>query len=190
MHGTPAPVATLTGTALNYWREYAASGVGMVLVVFAASSLGGVVVSRVASAALHYYALAAASLGLHLAAMLVRDVRRGDFEPPDADGRDGAELLVGLAFVAWLVTPSLLAASVGALAVDPAVGWPAALLVALYYPVADFEVFRRAGLSPGTVPLALAFVTLRLAGVVRADGTPRGSFERLWRNPPRLPSPT
>lgn len=174
----------LTETALAYWRDYAVTGIGMVAVFALLSVPAAVAVWIAFPSANSLFVLAVLSLGLHMGAAFVRDVRQGEYEPSeDAEFFfENAFLLLGI--LVLYVVPLTLVAAIGGDYVRVKTG--AQLLglgVALYYPVVDYELLKRGAPTPSALPVLGLFTLLHAIGLCR-NISPQQVIRRFRQRPP------
>lgn len=180
---------SLTKTALTYWHEYAFAGLGMVTMFLIFSIPTAAIVWTAYPAAGPLFVLTVFSLSVHMGAAFVRDVQTGEYEP--GENRDFVLKHVLLVTGTLLVYVNLLVmtGAIGGWYVGNIVNAPfAGLLVALYYPVADYELHRRGIPSPAVLPLLGLFGLLHAIGLCR-DISPQQVIQHFRRRPPMLRMP-
>lgn len=177
---------SLTKTAFAYWRDYAVAGLGMVTVFALLSIPAAVVVWTEYPAAKSLFVLAVLSFGLHMGAAFIRDVRQGEYEPSENAEVFFENAFLVLGILVLYVFPLILLAAIGGIYVGQTSGAPLiGLGVALYYPVADYELLKRGVPTPSSLPVLGLFALLHTIGLCR-DISPQQVIRRFRRRPPML----
>lgn len=175
---------SLRETAVAYWQDYVTAGLGMVVVFALLSIPASVVVWTAYPAAIDLVVLAVLSLGLHMGAAYVRDVRSGAYEPGEDADFVWEHALVVVGVLVLYATPLVGVGAIGGQYVASTVGAPlVGLAIALYYPVVDHELLRRGVPSPSVLPLLGLFGLLHAIGLCR-EVSPRQVIRRFRRRPP------
>lgn len=175
---------SLTETAFTHWRDYAIAGIGMVTTFALLSIPAAVLVWTIFPAAKSLFVLAVLSFGLHMSAAFVRDVQTGTYEPNESAEFVLEHAVLALGILLLYVLPLTSVAAVGGIYVEQAGG--ASLLglgVALYYPVADYELLKRGVPTPSSLPVLGLFAVLHAIGLCRGI-SPQRVIRRFRRRPP------
>lgn len=174
----------LVETALAYWRDYVIAGLGMVTVVGLLSIPAAVVVWTAYPTAESLFVLAVLSLSIHMGAAYVRDVQDGEYEPGEGTDFVVEHALLVTGVLLLYVTPLVLTGAIGGWYVGQTTSTPlVGLVVALYYPVVDYELLRRGVPSPSLLPLLGLFGLLHAIGLCRGV-SPQQVIRRFRRRPP------
>lgn len=134
-------------------------------------AIGALIVLAVVPEAIWLYVIAAASYILHSAALIVKNVREGDYDPGQMTFSSPVHLLAVVFVVGVFESTILLVATGLAYGLHVVLAAPMLLVlaVAVYYPVADLAALRRGIYTPGilamiaTVLVIDTVITLRQA---------------------------
>lgn len=151
----------LPTVARQYWQAYANTVVAIGLVLLFTGAAGALAILTFLPAAKWYFAIAAAGLIVHAAALFIRDVARGEYDPSQTTFSTASQLLVVVVLVGVFQSTILFFGAVSGYLLATTLGWPVIVAAgaAAYYPVLDLVLMRREWYTPG----ALAFVAVTLA---------------------------
>lgn len=137
--------------AKEFWADYTAALIGAGLLVLIAGSAGGLFISQLFPNALPFYTIAAVSLVIHFAAMFLKDVWAGEYEPSQSTWANPALIFAVIVILGVQISGILLISTGAALAIvyftnlNPII----AVIVAAFYPVVDFALIRSEIMTPG-----------------------------------------
>lgn len=151
----------LPAVALRYWKRYMIATLGMAVTVLFAGAAGAVVVFALVPDAKWYLAFAVGALILHSAALYLRDLRHGEYDPSQTTFSSPIEILALFVLLGVLESTLLLIGTGLGYGLDNAFGAPfiLAAIIGAYYPVVDVLLMRRGWKTPGVaVMIAVALL--------------------------------
>lgn len=137
----------------RYWQTYMTAAIGLGISYTFLGSLAGIITLTLLPGASWLFVFALGTFILHTAALFVKDVREGDFDPSQSTFSSKAEYLAMTILWGSVETTLLLVGTVAGYALITLGGAPFALgvLVAAYYPVVDIVLMRRGWYTVGAV---------------------------------------
>lgn len=143
----------LPTVARNYWRMYFYAIFGMGSLVIFTGAIAAVIILVVLPSAKWYVAIAALSLIIHMAALFVRDIWIGAYEPSQTTFSSAVQIIAIVTMVGVVNASMLLIGTLGGYALETLLGLPAicALAIAAYYPILDIVLIRRGLYTPGAI---------------------------------------
>jgi hypothetical protein len=145
----------LPAVAKAYWKSYGYAAVGGGIATAFAGSFGALVAHLYVPAAVPFYGIAFVSLVIHVTAMYVHDLWRGEYEPEQMTWTTRGLIFALVIVVGTLFSGLLLGGAVLGAVADSVLSLPTVVAAALaaYYPVADVALMRRGLVTPGAALL-------------------------------------
>jgi hypothetical protein len=148
--------------ARSYCRAYLASIGAWALFIAFTGAVGALLVLALVPEALWLYIIAAVSLVLHYAALFIKDVWQGEYEPGQTTFSSPVMILALVIVVGVMeATVLLLATGIGYIAGTYfGASTIVAFGIAAYYPVLDTVILRRGHYTPGGMAMMVSILVI------------------------------
>ena len=156
----------LPTVATQYWRQYTKATAGIGAMVLFTGALGALSVFTLVPDAKWFLVFAIVGIIVHTAALSLRDLRRGEYDPSQTTFSTSAEVVAGFILLGVYESTLLIIGTGLAYWLSATIGVPFifAAAVAAYYPIADVLLIRREQKTPGY--LAMLVVALLMGTMV------------------------
>jgi len=154
----------LPGTVLSYIVQFYTGGIGALTAVALFASPAAVVLLVYAPDAIPYLVLAATAFTVNVTAMSIELAGDGEYQLSEYSWEEMSVYVVTSALYFSTVLGG--AAAIGAtLAPFETATW-ASMIVAFFLAVADLDLARRVGLSPGVIPVVVLLLVFYAVGTI------------------------
>lgn len=178
----------LAQTAVKYWTNLYKHGSVALLSIIGVSVPSIVLVFVYQNRALELLAISIISCGIHLSAMYAKDVHLNNHDPnnnPESSREE--KLIIGTILLLYFTPVMLITVSISQYVHSNYAIPSVALLIALYYPVIDFEFIRRYRKSLGGTPVLLFLWSLHNLGLLN-NLSLNETLEKFLQKPPKMMS--
>lgn len=143
----------LPSIARRYWNDYSYAVLAMATLILFTGAIGAVVILTFIPAAKWFFLIGSVSFVLHSAALFLRDVWTGEYEPSQTTFSSVTELLALVVILGTVFSTILLIGSAGSYLLAEVFAWPKIVGVALaaYYPVIEIILMRHYKYTPGSI---------------------------------------
>lgn len=151
--------------ARRYWRDYTIAVSAAVLLLFFTGAVAAFAVNVLLPGSEWFLFISATGLVFHFAALFLKDVWRGEYEPEQTTYSSAGEMLALIIVVGTFLSTLLLIGTYGAHLIAYSLGMHPAIaaFVAAYYPVADILLMRRKHHTPGAIALIGSVLVINTA---------------------------
>lgn len=143
----------LPSVARHFWSQYLSAVIAMTTMLVFTGAAGAVALLYLAPSGIYFFLLGVVSLILHSAALFVKDVWKGEYEPNQTTFASATALLSVIVILGVFLSTILLIGTAGSLLISGLLDMPTIVAagVAAYYPVADLSLMRREITTPGAL---------------------------------------
>lgn len=176
----------LPTAAKSYTLGYIRVLLGMGVFLAFTGAFGALLVSFLSPEMIIFYIIAFISVGLHLAAVYIRDVWMEEYEPGQAEFASVSQFLAVFTLLGSSYSGTLLLGTiVGASAVSLGLPFVVAATAAAYYPVLDILLFRNGYWTPGGILTYISAWFIMIT--MNVPTTIVDSFPVIWKRQKKRP---